>query len=56
MTYKELAKEYAKNTESGVNMTDEEFEKETINFYKEIERKKARVLRNLDVYLYGGKR
>ena len=36
-------------------MTDEEFEKETVAFYKEIEREKARILRNLLRYFGGNK-
>ena len=36
-------------------MTDEEFEKETIAFYKEIEKERARILRNLLRYFGGAK-
>ena len=36
-------------------MTDEEFEKETIAFYKEIEKEQARILRNLLRYFGGAK-
>ena len=36
-------------------MTKEEFEKETATFYMEIERERARILRNLLRY-FGGKK